>query len=274
MKKPSIIQIENLMRIVKSKDCMNYGCGEFQNMSTQDNTSKSDDFPKTSITIYGGKQDEVGNDAKNILGIADNEYYGTWLSMGIMRRLGFLFDGGVESAGGMVEIICMFAILIAILAVFAFWSVAVVFIVIIVLTLLSGGAAYKFIRAVYITAPLSNMETSKIDAFVSDQLTKGRFVKIEGIGTTSEMSTTTKSACTSASHFRRGIQFALFIATIFLITEVIYFLMNQHWLSGLNVATADFEILVLTIFGLLFLIGIVSMDIGVLLRRRLAKSIG
>ncbi|MHA1576948.1 MAG: hypothetical protein ACTSU3_06270 [Candidatus Thorarchaeota archaeon] len=241
-------------------------------MSTQNEPSDSPDIQETSITIYGGKKDEVGNDAKSILGIGDDEYYGTWLSMGIMRRLGFLFDGGVESAGGLGEIVCMFALLVIILAVFAFWSVAVVFIVVIVLTLLSGGAAYKFIRAVYITTPLSGMDNSKIDEFVSEQLAKGRFVKIEGIGTTAEMSATTKSSSTAASHFRRGIQFSLFIATIFLITEVIYFLMNQHWLSGLNVATADFEILVLTMFGLLFLIGIVLMDIGVLLRRRIARS--
>ena len=239
-------------------------------MSTQDETSKSDDFPETSITIYGGKKDVVGEDAKSILGIAEDDYYGTWLSMGIMRRLGFLFEGGVESAGGMGEIVCVFAIIVIVLAMFAFWSVAVVFIAVIVLTLLSGGAAYKFIRAVYITAPISSMETSKIDEFVAKQLTHGRFVKIES---KDEMSAITKSASTASNAFRRGIQFALFIASIFLITEVIYYLMNQHWLSGLNVATADFEILVLTIFGLLFLVGVVVMDVGVLLRRRVAKSI-
>jgi len=270
MKKPSIVRAETIMRIVISKDCMILRCGGFQNMSTQDEASKSERFPETSITIYGGKTDEVGNDAKSILGIADDDYYGTWLSMGIMRRLGFLFDGGVESAGGLGEIVCMFAILIAILAMFAFWSVAVVFIVVIVLTILSGGAAYKFIRAVYITAPISNMETSKIDEFVAKQLTQGRFVRIEA---KTELSPITQSASTAAHAFRRGIQLTLLIATIFLVTEVIYFLMNQHWLSGLNVATADFEILVLTIFGVLFLVGVIVMDIGVLLRRRIAKRI-
>ncbi|MGY5859677.1 MAG: hypothetical protein RTU63_09925 [Candidatus Thorarchaeota archaeon] len=239
-------------------------------MSTQDETSKSSDVPQTSITIYGGKTDDVGNDAKTILGIADDEYYGTWLSMGIMRRLGFMFEGGVESAGGMVEIVCVFAIIIAVLAMFAFWSVAVVFIAVFVLTILSGGAAYKFIRAVYITAPISSMETSKIDEFVAKQLTLGRFVKVND---PTGMSATTKSASTASNAFRRGIQFALFVATVFLITEVVYFLMNQHWLSGLNVATADFEIMVLTIFGVLFLIGVIILDMGVLLRRRVAKSI-
>ncbi|MCK4566897.1 MAG: hypothetical protein KAU48_06270, partial [Candidatus Thorarchaeota archaeon] len=124
-------------------------------MRTQDKSSDSSDVPLTSITIYGGKKDDVGESAKNILGISDRDYYGTWISMGIMQRLGFLFDGGLESAGGLGEIVCMFALLIAILALFALWSVAIVFVVIAVLTLLSGGAAYKFIRAVYITAPIS-----------------------------------------------------------------------------------------------------------------------
>ena len=87
------------------------------------------------------------------------------------------------------------------------------------------------------------------------------------------MSAVTKSASRATIAFRRGIQFALLIATIFLITEVIYFVMNQHWLSGLNVATADFEIMVLTIFGVLFLIGVIVMDMGVLLRRNVAKSV-
>jgi len=258
------------MRIVKFNDCMILDYGEFQHMSTQDETSKSSDIPAASITIYGGKKDDVGNDAKSILGIAEKEYYGTWLSMGIMQRLSFLFDGGVESAGGLGEIVCVFAIIIAVLTMFAFWSVAVVFITVVILTLLSGGAAYKFIRAVYITAPLSNMETSKIDEFVAKQLAQGRFVKIES---TVDMNKLTQSASKASTAFRRGIQFALLIATIFLITEVIYFLMNQHWLSGLNVVTADFEILVLTIFGLLFLVGVILMDVGVLLRRRIAKSI-
>ncbi len=241
-------------------------------MSTQDNTTDSPDVPETSITIYGGKKEEVGESAMNILGISDDDYYGTWISMGIMQRLGFLMDGGLESAGGMAEIVCMFAILIAILAMFAFWSVAIVFIVIAVLSLLSGGAAYKFIRAVYITAPITNIESSKIDEFVATQLTQGRFVRIEDSYASQTMSAVTQKASSATLTFKRGIQFALLIATIFLITEVTYFFMMGHWLSGLNVATETLEITVLTIFGLLFLVGIVLMDVGVLLRRRVAKS--
>ncbi len=242
-------------------------------MSTQDENSDSSDVPETFITIYGGKKEEVGESAKNILGISDSDYYGTWLSMGIMQRLGFLFEGGVESAGGMAELVCMFAVLIAILALFALWSVAIVFVVIAVLTLLSGGAAYKFIRAVYITAPISNMESSKIDEFVATQLTQGRFVRIEDSDASKTMSAVTQKASTATLTFKRGIQFALLIATIFLITELIYFYNMGHWLSGLNVATATMENQILIIFGLLFLFGIILTDIGVLLRSRVAKRI-
>jgi len=242
-------------------------------MSTQDENSNSSDVPQTFITIYGGKKEEVGESAKNILGISDSDYYGTWISMGIMQRLGFLFDGGIESAGGMGGIVCMFAVLIAVLALFAFWSVAIVFIVIAVLSLLSGGAAYKFLRAVYITAPISNMESSKIDEFVATQLTQGRFVRIEDSDVSKTMSVVTQDASSATLTFKRGIQFALIIATIFLITEVYYFFTMGHWLSGLNAATATLEINVLTLFGLLFLVGIILMDTGVLLRSRLAKSI-
>ncbi len=242
-------------------------------MSTQDKSSTQTDIPRTSITIYGGKEEEVAIDAKSILGIADDEYYSTWLSMGIMRRLGFLFEGGVESAGGLAEIVCVFALIVVVLAMFAFWSVAVVFIVVIVLTILSGGAAYKFLRAAYITAPISSMTSSAIDEFVAGQLVKGRFVKIEDKAVCKSLNEVTQRASTASNAFRRGIQFALLIATVFLITEVTYFLLNQHWLSGLNVATADFEILVLTIFGILFLLGVIIMDIGVFLRRQVAKSL-
>ncbi|MCK4568503.1 MAG: hypothetical protein KAU48_14445, partial [Candidatus Thorarchaeota archaeon] len=101
----------------------------------------------------------------------------------------------------------------------------------------------------------------------------GRFVRIEDSDASKKMSAVTQKASTATLTFKRGIQFALLIATIFLITEVIYFFQMGHWLSGLNVATATFESQMLTLFGLLFLFGVVLTDIGVLLRSRVAKSI-
>jgi len=241
-------------------------------MSTQDTSSKKTDFPPTSITIYGGKKDEVGASAKRHLGISDDDYYGTWLNLGVMRRLGFLFEGSVESAGGLAEILCVFGVLIIILALFTLWNIAVVFLVVLILTILSGGAAIKFMRALYITAPLDRMDANQINEFIAEQIASGRFVRIEGTHASEEMSELTQKTSTATLMFRTGIQFALLVATVFLIIQVIYYFMMNHWISGLNEATKVLEIQVLIFFGLLFLVGVILMDVGVLLRRRAAKS--
>lgn len=242
-------------------------------LSTQNESSRKSDIPRTSITVYGGKRDEVSQSAKSILGLSDEEYYGTWINLGIMRRLGFLFSGGVESAGGLGEIVCVFAVLIIVLALFALWNIAVVFLVAAVLTLLSGGAALKFIRAFYITAPLSNLDKDKINRFVAEQVALGRFVRVEGTHASKEMSELTQRASSATLTFRTGIQFALAVATIFLIIEIIYYFIMGHWLSGLNEATQILEIQVLIYFGLLFLVGVILMDLGVFLRHRAAVSL-
>lgn len=242
-------------------------------MSTQNESSKSGNIPQTSITIYGGKKADVAESAKRTLAISDNEYYGTWINLGVLRRLGFLFEGGVESAGGLGEIVCVFAALIIILAMFTLWNVAVVFIVVLVLTLLSGGAALKFVRAVYITKPLGDLDVDKVNQFVTEQVALGRFVRIEGTHASKDMSELTKKTSAATLTFRTGIQFALIVATVFLIIEVMYYFTMNHWLSGLNEATKALEIQVLIYFGLLFLVGVILMDVGVLLRWRAAKSL-
>ena len=242
-------------------------------MSTQNESSRKKDFPKTSITIYGGKKDEVGSSAKRLLGISDDDYYGTWLNLGILRRLGFLFEGGVESAGGLGEIICVLGVVIIVLAMFTLWNIAVVFLVVLVLTILSGGAAVKFIRAVYITAPLNALDKNQINEFVAEQVALGRFVRIEETKASKEMSGLAQKTSGATLVFRTGIQFALLVATVFLIVQVIYYFVMNHWISGLNEATQVLEIQVLTYFGLLFLVGVILMDVGVLLRSRAARSL-
>ncbi|TFG30647.1 hypothetical protein EU527_14225 [Candidatus Thorarchaeota archaeon] len=242
-------------------------------MSTQNESSKKSVIPRTSITIYGGRRDEVSASAKRLLDISDDEYYSTWINLGIMKRLGFLFEGGVESAGGLGEIVCMFAVVIIILAMFTLWNVAVVFLVVAVLTILSGGAAIKFLRAVYVTAPLSVLDTNQVDEFVQEQVSLGRFVRIEGTHASKNMSKLTQRTSAATLTFRTGIQFALLVASVFLIIQVIYYFMMNHWLSGLNEATRVLEIQILTYFGLLFLFGVILMDVGVLMRSRAAKSL-
>jgi len=241
-------------------------------LSTQ-NGQSSDSIPPTSITVYGGKKEEVSDSAKRLLGIKDDDYYSTWLNLGIMRRLGFLFDGGIESAGGIVEILCVLALIVIILAMFALWNVFVIFLVVAVLTLLSGGGALKFVRAVYITVPLSQLDKNQINEFVAEQVSLGRFVRIEDAKASKEMSALTKKISAATLVFRTGIRFAILIATIFLITEVIYYFVMNRWITGLYEATRLLEVQIMTYFGLLFLFGVILMDVGILLRIRAARRL-
>ena len=65
----------------------------------------------------------------------------------------------------------------------------------------------------------------------------------------------------------------MIVATLILIIEVVYYFLTNHWLSGLNSVTGDMEIIVLYCFGLAFLLGILIMNMGVLMRRSLSKSL-
>jgi hypothetical protein len=243
-------------------------------MSSEADTKPSDvEIPKTSITIYGGKKEDMRKSITDALNLSADDYYSTWISLGLMNRLGFLFEGGVESAGGLAGLIVMFIVLIAALTLFALWQIAVVFIVIAVLVLLSGGAALKFLRATYITKPMSEMDSLKVEQFVMTQVSQGRFVRLESVKTSDGMSRATLQVSTATLIFRRGIQFSLFVATLFLIIEIAYFFIVGHWLSGLNPTAGPMEALVLLNFGLYFLCGVILMDFGVLLRSRVEKSL-
>jgi hypothetical protein len=199
-------------------------------MSVEGDTKPSGiSVPKTSITIYGGKKEDVGRSITDTLNLSGDDYYSTWISLGIMKRLGFLFEGGVESAGSIIGLVIMFIILIAALALFALYQIAVVFTVIAVLVLLSGGAALKFLRATYITKPTSEMDSVKVEQFVMTQVSQGCFVRLEGANTSDRMSKFVHQASTATLVFRRGIQFSLFVATLFLIIEVVYFFVVGHW---------------------------------------------
>jgi hypothetical protein len=240
-------------------------------MSTQeDNKPGSITIPKTHITIYGGKKEDITADIKGILRLHDEDYYSTWVNLGVMRRLGFLFDGGVESAGSIGGLVVMFIVLIAALALFAFWEVTVVFIVIAVLTLLSGGTAFKFLRGTYITRLSSEIDPSELEEFVRIQVSKGHFVRLEGKNATAGMSDIIKDTSSATLIFRLGIQFSLLVATSFLILEVVYFFLERHWLSGLNPATGELERILLVYFAFMFICGVILMDIGVILRHRIA----
>ncbi|MHA2395219.1 MAG: hypothetical protein ACXAC0_00805, partial [Candidatus Thorarchaeota archaeon] len=97
--------------------------------------------PTMVISVYGGKRDDVKESIERNLELSDESFYQTWLSVNVMKQLGFLFEGGVESSGGILEMIVMFIFVAIILAAFAFWQVVIFMVVILVLALFSGGAS-------------------------------------------------------------------------------------------------------------------------------------
>lgn len=239
-------------------------------MSTA-NTEKFE--PSMTISIFGGKRSDVKDSIERNLQLTDEGFYQTWLSINVMKQLGFLFTGGVESSGGIIEMLIMFVFVAIILAAFAFWQVVIVMIVLLVLALFSGGAAFKFIRGTFIEADHTKIDLMKLDNFVKEQTLAGNFVKVESLPVKGQLSETIQDATRATNVFRRGINLAMIVATLFLVIEVIYYFVIGHWLSGLNPVTGQAEVIVLFCFGLAFLLGILIMDMGVLMRRSLSKSL-
>ena len=229
--------------------------------------------PTMEISVYGGRRDEVKESIERNLELSDESFYQTWLSINVMKQLSFLFEGGVESSGGLLEMIIMFVVVAIILAAFAFWQVVVFIIVILVLAVFSGGASFKYIRGTFIEADHTKLDLAKLDNFVKEQIERGRFVKVESEAAEAHLSDFTKRATRATRVFRDGIKLSLIVSTVFLLVEVVYRYFAGHWLSGLDPVTGLQELWVLLGFGVVFLLGIVVMDIGVLMRRSLSKSL-
>jgi hypothetical protein len=237
-------------------------------------TSNDESFePTMKIAVFGGKRSDVKESIERNLELTDEEFYQTWLSINVMKQLGFMFSGGVESSGGIIEMIIMFVFVALVLAAFAFWQVVIFVLVLLVLALFSGGAAFKFVRGTFIEADHTKIDLSKLDNFVKEQILAGRFVKVESAPVKDRFAKTTKDASHATNIFRRGIYLSMIVATLILIIEALYFFLVGHWLSGLNPVTGQLEIIVLYCFGLAFLLGILIMNIGVLMRRSLSKSL-
>jgi ABC-type multidrug transport system fused ATPase/permease subunit len=229
--------------------------------------------PTMEISIYGGRRDEVKESIERNLELSDESFYQTWLSVNVMKQLSFLFEGGVESSGGLVEMIIMFVLVAIILAAFAFWQVVIFIIVILVLAIFSGGASFKYIRGTFIEADHTKLDLDKLDNFVKEQIKRGHFVKVESKAAETHLSDFIKKATRATRVFRDGIKLSLIVSTVFLLVEITYRYFTGHWLSGLNPVTGFQEFLVLFGFGTVFLLGIIVMDIGVLMRRSLSKSL-
>ncbi|TFF91138.1 hypothetical protein EU545_05465 [Candidatus Thorarchaeota archaeon] len=227
--------------------------------------SASDNGYDLEITIYGAKEEDVGPSFKEHVAPAEDSHtYSTWVNVGALKRLAFLFEGGVESAGGIFEILCVFAVMGVILAAFAFWQIVIVFVVIAVLTLLSGGAALKYIRSTKIQTMADRIDLQALDAFVDNQLREGRFV-VTNSEDSLEFSEQVLDSNMAADAFRYGILTSIVVATCFFIVEVVYWLLFQSWMT---------EIWFLAVWGIAFLVGVVTMDIGALWRHNLANRIG
>ncbi|MHA2026749.1 MAG: hypothetical protein ACW98U_12685 [Candidatus Thorarchaeota archaeon] len=229
--------------------------------------------PTMKIAIFGGKRSEVQESIERNLELKEDEFYQTWLSINVMKQLGFMFGGGVESSGGIIEMIIMFVFVALVLAVFAFWQVVIFMLVLLVLALFSGGAAFKFVKGTFIDADHTKIDLVKLDNFVKEQVLAGHFVKVESLPVKDKLGETTKVASHATTVFRRGIKLSMIVATLILIIEVVYYYFTNHWLSGLNPVTGELEIIVLYCFGLAFLLGILIMNMGVFMRRSLSKSL-
>jgi hypothetical protein len=242
----------------------------------EDYVSEGDSDPYESsdfrITVYGGKRKDVKDSIDTHLG-SDTNFYQTWITLSMLKRLGFVFEGGVESSITLEGVICMFISVIAIFSLFFFWQFIIFFIVIAVLALFSGGAALRYMRGTFIESQTKDMDLSKVETFALAQIEAGRFIKVESDVKETEIGPIARKSTSVTNMFELGIWLSLAIATLFLIFQVVHWLVNGHWISGLNVDTALQEIYFLIAFGLAFLLGIIIMDIAVLKRGQLETEL-
>jgi hypothetical protein len=215
------------------------------------------------VTVYGEKKEEVLDSLTSHLGEEDTHHYHTWVNVSALRRIGFLFEGGVESAGGIFDILCLITIIAAVVMVALFWNLVVYVAVILVLGVFSGGAAFKFLKGTYIEADSSKITSDKLEAFVVDQVAGGAFVNVKAQDGY-DLKEISRQSKTATKIFKAGIYFALLIATLFMIFEVAWYLLYMTWMT---------ELWALALFGSGFVVGIAIMDLGVLLRRQLGKRV-
>ena len=213
------------------------------------------------ITVYGEKKEEVMDSLASHLGEDETHSYHTWVNVSALRRIGFLFEGGVESAGGIFDLLCLFTIVAAIVMVALFWNLVIYVAVILVLGLFSGGAAFKFLKGSFIEADSTKIPSDKLEAFVIDQVAGGAFVGVKAPDGY-ELKEATRQSKSATRVFKAGIYFALLIATLFMIFEIAWYLLYMTWMT---------DLWALALFGSGFLVGIAIMDLGVLLRRQLGK---
>ena len=221
--------------------------------------------PLLRVSVYGGKKKEVFESIERHLGVSEEaELYHTWVNVSAMKRLAFLFEGGVESAGGIVEIVCMFAVLLLLLALFAFWQLVIAIIVLVVLALFSGGTALKYLRGTFLSVPLDGVDFDAVEQLTKEQVIAGRFVNVTIDNAEKNIGPIASSSSKATRLFKTGIHIALITATLFLVLEIVFRFLMQQW---------AFDAVILMIFGWAFFFGIALMDGGVVLRYQLSKKL-
>lgn len=226
---------------------------------------EAEDVYCLNITIHGGTKSDVETSVKeHLIESEDMQMYQTWVNVAALRRIGLIFQGGVEASGAITDLLCLITVIGAILMIFVFWQIVVFFAVILVLTLLSGGSALKYLRGTYITAEAAKIDSSRLEQFVIDQLKSGNFVGINDPEKAIQPGPLTKKSNQAKFAFTTGIYIALGVATVFLIEEVLYWWFFQTWWPPM---------MFLLVLGIGFLIGVFAMDLGVVLRWRAARSL-
>ncbi|MHA1904907.1 MAG: hypothetical protein ACXADL_09885 [Candidatus Thorarchaeota archaeon] len=221
--------------------------------------------PTLTMVVYGGKKDDVTESLNRTVGESDATHaYQTWVNVSALRRLGLLFQGGAESSGAISDLLCLVTVIAAIVFLFFFWQFVVFFITIVVLGILSGGAAFKYLRGTYIEADAAKVNLDSLEEFVKEQLKAGHFVMISSDEVRHKFGPTTNQSRSSTMVFRYGIYWSLFVATLLVIVELVYWFLNAAWL---------FDVLTLGLAGAGFLMGVAMMDLGVLLRWQLARGL-
>ena len=227
--------------------------------------TEGNDVYSVKITVHGGKKDVVEASVKeHLVESEDIELYQTWVNVAALRRIGLIFQGGVEASGAIADLLCLITVIGAILMIFVFWQVVVFFAVILVLTLLSGGSALKYLRGTYITAKAARLNSDRLEIFVKDQIKAGNFVGIDDPENALQKGPVTKRSNQAKFAFTTGIYISLAVATAFLIEEVLYWWFFNTWWPPIPF---------LLTFGVGFLIGVFFMDLGVVLRWKLARSL-
>jgi hypothetical protein len=221
--------------------------------------------PEIEIVVYGGKEAEVSKSLESHVGTGEDAHiYQTWINVAALKRLGFVFEGGVESAGGLFDLLFLFVVIAVIFILFLVWQLVVYAAVLVVLYIFSGGAALKYLRGSFITAPSGKIPADKLESFTTEQVKKGYFVKAKDDAGDASFGPVLNKSTTITVLFQAGININLLIATAFLAFQLIFRYLTNTW---------ALDLYILTFFGIMFLTGIVAMDAAVLWRRRFAGKL-